>query len=58
MTREITTVQILKYNDPADEQAVQLQSMLKEKSVEEVIKEVTQLQDQTIIDRIVKAYIG
>lgn len=57
MTREITTVQILKYNDPADEQAVQLQSMLKEKSVEEVIKEVTQLQNQTIIDRIVKAYV-
>lgn len=39
------------------EQAVQLQAMLKEKSVEEVIKEVTQLQDQTIIDRIVKAYV-
>ncbi|MHA3225774.1 mannitol dehydrogenase family protein [Globicatella sulfidifaciens] len=51
-----TVVQILKYNDPADEKAVQLQAMLKEKSVEEVIKEVTQLQDQTIIDRIVKAY--
>lgn len=52
-----TVVQILKYNDPADEQAVQLQAMLKEKPVEEVIKEVTQLQEQTIIDRIVKAYV-
>ena len=52
-----TVVQILKYNDPADEQAVQLQAMLKEKSVEEVIKEVTQLQEQTIIERIVKAYV-
>lgn len=31
--------------------------MLKEKPVEEVIKEVTQLQEQTIIDRIVKAYV-
>ena len=49
-------VQILKYNDPAAEKAVQLQAMLKEKSVEEVIKEVTQLQDQMIIKRIVKAY--
>lgn len=57
MTREITTVQILKYNYPADEQEVQLQAMLKEKPVEEVIKEVTQLQEQTIIERIVMAYV-
>lgn len=31
--------------------------MLKEKPVEEVIKEVTQLQEQTIIERIVMAYV-
>ena len=36
---------------------IHLQAMLKENSVEEVIKEVTQLQDQMIIDRIVKAYV-
>lgn len=47
-----TVVQILKYDDPNDEQSVQLQAMLKSQSVESVIKEVTQLTDPAIIEQI------
>lgn len=44
---------ILKYDDPNDEQSVQLQKMLKEKSVEDVIKEVTALKDADLIQEII-----
>ncbi|MGM0213521.1 mannitol-1-phosphate 5-dehydrogenase [Enterococcus sp. AZ109] len=47
---------ILKYNDPNDEQSVQLQTMLKEKSAEAVIAEVTSLTDETLIAEIAAAY--
>src|SRR5699024_2954688 len=44
---------ILKYDDPNDEQSAQLQQMLQEKSLEDVIKEVTDLQDAELIQEII-----
>ncbi|WP_159721222.1 mannitol-1-phosphate 5-dehydrogenase [Enterococcus sp. CSURQ0835] len=47
---------ILKYDDPNDEQSQELQSMLKEKSVEVVVKEVTGVNDEALIAEILAAY--
>ncbi|GCF92830.1 mannitol-1-phosphate 5-dehydrogenase [Enterococcus florum] len=47
---------ILKYQDPQDEQSVELQRMLKENTPEIVIQEVTALKDQALIAEIVAAY--
>lgn len=51
-----TVGKALAYNVPADEESVELQQLLSEKSVEEVVKEITQLQDDTLITKIVEAY--
>ncbi|MDN6471313.1 MAG: mannitol-1-phosphate 5-dehydrogenase [Tetragenococcus koreensis] len=45
---------ILQYDDPNDEESVRLQKMLKEKSVADVIYEVTGLSDASIVDEIVE----
>lgn len=47
---------ILKYNDPQDEQSVQLQAMLKDQALETVIAEVTGVNDDTLIAEIIAAY--
>lgn len=47
---------ILKYNDPQDEQSVQLQTMLKDQPLEMVIAEVTGVDDNTLIAEIVAEY--
>lgn len=47
---------ILSYNDPADQESVELQKMLTEKTVAEVVKEVTGLKDDELIAEIVKTY--
>lgn len=47
---------ILKYNDPQDEQSVQLQTMLKDQSLETVIAEVTGVDDNTLIAEIIAEY--
>lgn len=47
---------ILSYNDPADQESVELQKLLAEKTVAEVIKEVTGLKDDELIGEIVKTY--
>lgn len=49
-------VMILHYNDPADEQSVELQKLLATKPVAEVIAEVTGLKDSELIQEIVTAY--
>ncbi|MGM0237563.1 mannitol-1-phosphate 5-dehydrogenase [Enterococcus sp. AZ103] len=46
----------LSYNDPADQESVELQKLLAEKTVAEVIKEVTGLKDDELIGEIVKTY--
>lgn len=45
---------ILQYDDPNDEESVRLQKMLKEKSVADVIYEVTGLSDASVVDEIVE----
>lgn len=50
------TGMILKYDDPNDEQSVELQKMLKEKALEEVVAEVTGLKDESLISEIAAAY--
>ncbi|MGG5315503.1 mannitol-1-phosphate 5-dehydrogenase [Enterococcus sp. AZ072] len=47
---------ILKYQDPKDEQSVQLQAMLKDQPLETVIAEVTSLNDDTLITEIAVEY--
>lgn len=47
---------ILKYNDPQDEQSVQLQTMLKDQPLKTVIAEVTGVDDNTLIAEIVAEY--
>lgn len=47
---------ILNYDDPNDEQSVELQGYLKEKSVAEVIQQVTDLQDDELIAEIAAKY--
>ena len=49
-------VMILNYDDPNDEQSVELQGYLKEKSVAEVIQQVTDLQDDELIAEIAAKY--
>ena len=49
---------VLKYNDPNDEQSVELQGLLKEKSVAEVLQQVTDLHDDELIAEIVARYQG
>lgn len=51
-----TVSKALVYNDVKDEESVELQVMLTKKSVREVVKEVTQLHDNLLIDKIVHAY--
>ncbi|GEP19250.1 mtlD protein [Pediococcus argentinicus] len=51
-----TVGMMLRFNEPADDESQKLQALLKEKSVEEVVKEVTNLKDQDLIDEIVKSY--
>lgn len=50
-----TVAYVFSYRDETDEQSVQLQALLAEKSLEEVVKEVTGLTDQDLIDEIVSA---
>lgn len=47
---------VLKYNDPNDEQSVELQGLLKEKSVAEVLMQVTDLHDDELIAEIAARY--
>ena len=47
---------VLKYDDPNDEQSVELQGYLKEKSVAEVIQQITDLQDDELIAEISARY--
>ena len=50
-----TVAYVFAYQDETDEQSVQLQALLAEKSLEEVVKEVTGLSDQDLIAEIVSA---
>ena len=50
-----TVAYVFSYQDETDEQSVQLQALLAEKSLEEVVKEVTGLSDQDLIAEIVSA---
>ena len=50
-----TVAYVFSYRDETDEQSVQLQALMAEKSLEEVVKEVTGLSDQDLIDEIVSA---
>ena len=50
-----TVAYVFSYRDETDEQSVQLQALLAEKSLEEVVKEVTGLTDQDLIAEIVSA---
>ena len=50
-----TVAYVFSYRDETDEQSVQLQALLAEKSLEEVVKEVTGLSDQDLIAEIVSA---
>lgn len=50
-----TVGMIFHYDDPADEESVRLQEMLKKQPVEEVIKTVTELKDDNLVDEIKKA---
>ena len=50
-----TVAYVFSYQDETDEQTVQLQALLAEKSLEEVVKEVTGLSDQDLIAEIVSA---
>ncbi len=45
---------ILQYDDPGDEESVRLQEMLKEKTTTEVIQEVTNLSEPTLVAQIVE----
>lgn len=50
-----TVSYVFSYKDETDEQSMQLQALLAEKSLEEVVKEVTSLTDQELITEIVAA---
>ena len=50
-----TVAYVFSYRDETDEQSVQLQALMAEKSLEEVVKEVTGLSDQDLIAEIVSA---
>jgi len=47
---------VLKYDDPTDEQSVELHELLKEKSLAEVIQQVTALKDDALIAEITATY--
>lgn len=51
-----TAAKVLKFNDENDEQSVELQNELKNKSVSEVVKKVTDLHDEDLILEIVNNY--
>ncbi|WP_407370358.1 mannitol-1-phosphate 5-dehydrogenase [Carnobacterium sp.] len=51
-----TVAKALVYRDSNDEESQQLKKMLEDKSVETVIREVTQLKDETIIEKIANEY--
>ena len=51
-----TVAKALVYRDSNDEESQQLEKMLEDKSVETVIREVTQLKDETIIEKIASEY--
>ncbi|CQR25481.1 mannitol-1-phosphate dehydrogenase [Streptococcus varani] len=50
-----TVAYVFTYKDETDEESMQLQALLVEKSLEEVVKEVTGLRDQELIAEIVAA---
>lgn len=50
-----TVAYVFAYKDETDEQSVQLQTLLTEKPLEEVVKEVTGLTDQALIAEIIDA---
>lgn len=51
-----TVAKALVYRDSNDEESQQLEKILEDKSVETVIREVTQLKDETIIEKIANEY--
>ena len=51
-----TVAKALVYRDSNDEESQQLEKLLEDKSVETVIREVTQLKDETIIEKIANEY--
>ncbi|WP_373472042.1 mannitol-1-phosphate 5-dehydrogenase [Carnobacterium alterfunditum] len=51
-----TVAKALVYRDVNDEESQQLENLLKNESVEAVIRKVTQLEDETLIEKIVKEY--
>lgn len=51
-----TVGKALTYDDPSDEESVELQKQLTEQPVEEVVRQVTQLKDEDLVGRIVQAY--
>ena len=51
-----TVAKVLVYRDVNDEESQQLENLLKNESVEAVIRKVTQLEDETLIEKIAKEY--
>ncbi|MER2227398.1 MAG: mannitol-1-phosphate 5-dehydrogenase [Carnobacterium sp.] len=51
-----TVAKALVYRDSNDEESQQLEKLLEDKSVETVIREVTQLKDETVIEKIADEY--
>lgn len=51
-----TVGKALHYNDATDEESVKLRTKLEEQPVSEVVKEVTGLKDEMVIEKIVKVY--
>lgn len=52
----LTVGKALVYNDHTDEESVELRKMLKERNSEEVVREVTELNDADLINQIVATY--
>lgn len=48
-----TVAYVFDYKDEADEQSVELQQLLEEKSLKEVITQITGLEDDTLVSEIV-----
>lgn len=51
-----TVGMVLHFDEPKDEESQKLQEMLKNQSVEAVVKDVTKLDDAELVDAIVKSY--
>ncbi len=51
-----TVAKILIYNDPEDKESQSLVQLIELKPIEEVVREVTGLTDQVLIDRIIEEY--